>query len=716
MHRTTRTFFALLATFAVGAAAAQAPVQTPHPILFVTVFPIKNDFGSIGSVFGNHSPARAQAGRGGDLWIRYQDGALRNITRELGYGVAGQSQTGAAAIAVRDASVHWDATRALFSMTSGTLQTWQIHEVSGPGLLNPGGALAIHKVPHQPADYNNIEPTYASDGSVIFTSDRPRSGQRHHYPQLDEYESAPTVTGLWKLDPDGGDLALMNHAPSGAFGPFVDSFGRVVFTRWDHMERDQQEGPNTFNWPDEGDNDDAIFPSTGTDVFPEHKFDPLPGQNDHSFNFFFPWQINQDGTDEEVLNHLGRHDLANFFFRRLTTDNRLVDFTPGNRTNPTSIDDDGGIVHIAERPRDPGCYVATEAPEFGTHASERLVRWCGGPDTNPNDIAIEVVTAGNSGSYRDAMFLDNPQRQMIAAHTDATNIVTDRSPVADDDYKFRLKLLVDAGNNRLRASTATLTDDATMTRDLVFGTFDYNGPLWEFSPVEVRVRPVPPASSFALADPERAAFTQTDVDVDDFRQYLRDAGLGVIVVRDVTSRDRADRQQPFNLRVPGGRTTLEHNAQGQVVPGTIYDIAAMQFVQGDQVRGYHEPSRGRRVIAQFLHDPAAMTNNTHALPAPVGAVPVESDGSVALFVPARRALAWQSVSPPPQHTPVVLERYWITLQPGEIRKCDGCHGVNQMNQARQPASTQTAAALVKLLQRWRLDNPPDRLFRNGFEG
>jgi hypothetical protein len=710
-----RTALALLLATLASGVAAQASFVTPHPILFITAFPIKNDFGSIGSVFGNHSPQRTKAGRGGDLWIRYRNGDLRNITRELGYGVAARDQTGSAAIAVRDASVHWDATRALFSMTSGALGKWQIHEVSGPGLLTPDGALSIRKFPGQPSGFNNIEPTFGSDGSVIFTSDRPRNGAAHLYPQLDEYESAPTVTGLWKLDPDGSNLRLMNHLPSGAFGPFVDSFGRVVFTRWDHMERDQQEGSDTFNWPDES-NSGNTFPSTGTDVFPEHKFDPLPGQNDHSFNFFFPWEINQDGTEEEVLNHLGRHELANFFMRRLTTDNRLVDFFAVNRTNPISIDDDGGMLQIAESPRTAGCYIATDSPEFGYHASGVLLRWCATPATNPNDIALAVVTANGDGRYRDAVMLDNAAGQIVASHTTADIVVTDRAEIEDDDYKFRLKLLVDAGGGRLRASAQPLTDDARMTRDIAFGEFDFNEPLWELSPVEVRVRPAPPMSRFHLAPPEQAAFTQTGVDAEDFRQFLAERGLGVIVVRDATARDRADRQQPFNLRVPGGRATLERNAQGNVVPGTIYDIASMQFLQGDQVRGWINPSRGRRVIARTLHDATAMAENDHALGTPGGSVPIEADGSVALYVPARRALAWQTLGPAPQHTPVVLERYWLTLQPGEIRACDGCHGVNQQNQARQPASTQTAQALVELLQRWRAENPQDRLFRHGFEG
>jgi len=62
----------------------------------------------------------------------------------------------------------------------------------------------------------------------------------------------------------------------------------------------------------------------------------------------------------------------------------------------------------------------------------------------------------------------------------------------------------------------------------------------------------------------------------------------------------------------------------------------------------------------------------------------------------------------------VRERYWLTFQPGEIRACDGCHGVNQQNQAGQPAAQNTAQALLALLARWR-DGQVDLIFANGLE-
>ena len=37
-----------------------------------------------------------------------------------------------------------------------------------------------------------------------------------------------------------GQLSILDHCPSGNFNPIIDSYGRVIFTRWDHLQRDQQ--------------------------------------------------------------------------------------------------------------------------------------------------------------------------------------------------------------------------------------------------------------------------------------------------------------------------------------------------------------------------------------------------------------------------------------------------------------------------------------------
>lgn len=705
------------------------------PILFVAQVPQADDFGNAFATFGSHGAAMDEVARGGDLMIRYPDGTLRNLTREAGFGSADAFQ-GAAAIAVRDPDVHWSGSKAIFSMVIGApaqqFQSqpwyWQMYEVTG---LAQGQTAQITRVPNQPADYNNVNPSYASGGSIVFTSDRPRNGARHLYPQHDEYESAPTVTGVWKLDPVTGALQLLQHSPSGSFDPFVDSFGRVLFTRWDHLQTDQQaeqdvedqaagQAPTygTFDYASEA--ADAAVLSRAPEVFPE----PLTaaagsGLSGHRFNFFFPWTVHQDGSEEETLNHLGRHELQGYFPRNFLADADLTDHNSVRpRANPNSIEN---TFQLHEDPNVAGRYLAIDTPEFATHASGQLLRLDAPPTRNPDLITVDFLTPrstfgtqpapDHSGRYRNPITLANGS--IVAAHTPDQGVDQELGSALarDPSYDFRLRFVVDPEADGTFVPGAALTPG--ITRSLSWYTPDalvtYSGPLWELSPVEVRARPEPPQTSFELKPPELQVFAAAGVNVATFRQFLRDAGLGVIVMRNVTRRDGNDEQQPYNLRVPGGVQSIAPGAQ------TIRDVTQMQFVQADQIRGLTfggaQPRAGRRPLAQYLHDAAAVAANPAAPGLEPGSRPVAADGSVALFVPTRRALSWQLLDPNRQ--PVVRERFWLTLQPGEIRSCDGCHGVNTLSHDGQPAATNAPLALADLLEYWKQGT--SALFRDGFE-
>lgn len=696
----------------------------PNPVLFVGQFPIANDFATIGSTFGNHRARASVSGRGGDLFILYPDGSLCNLTREGGFG-EGDVFQGRDSIAVRDPQVHWSGDRALFSMAVGnaeeqfevTQEYWQLYEVDG---LAQGVPLTITKVPHQPEDTNNLTPIYSPDGRIIFSSDRPRDGRRHLYPQHDEYESTATNTGLWSLDPVTGDLSLMNHSPSGVFTPFVDTFGRVVFTRWDHLQRDQQAEADgnpfgNFDWASE--EADAAT-SEPLDIFPEPRLDE-PGStiNGHRLNHFFPWMIHPDGREEETLNHIGRHELHNYFNRSFNDDDNLEEFiaSVSGRHNPNSI---LNFFQIAEDPQNPGTYFGVDAPEFQTHASGRIVSLPASPTTPAGQIAVTYVThpdtelvipdgdpvpSTHTGHYRDPRVLADGT--LLSAHTSEARAAFNEGTRANPDprYDFRIKVL--APDNGFLAAATPLTPG--LVRQLEYYDPDvlvsYNGPLWELQPVEVRARPVPPVLDVPLPGPEAQIFADEGVDPAAFRAELAERQLALVVSRDVTTREVFDVQQPFNLRVPGGTQTV---ATG----GLVYDVQYLQFFQGDQVRGIggvDSPRPGRRVMARVMHDPAVINPPNDG---PAGSVRLAADGSMAALVPAERAMTWQLTDPGGE--PVIRERYWLTFQPGEVRVCASCHGLNSVDQVGAAAPTNPPEALRQMLQFWKSLNS---VFRDGFE-
>lgn len=715
--RSLRLFFVAAISVMLVAAAPQAAAPD-HPILFVTQVPTPYDFTSVVSVFGNHRGDIDSAPRGGDLYIRYANGSLKNLTKTAGYGADGFQ--GANSIAVREPSVHWSGRKALFSMVIGapaeqyqvTTHFWQIYEVTG---LGQNETPVIRKIANQPADANNVSPIYGSDDRIIFTSDRARNGAAHLYPQLDEYEEAPTVTGIWSLDETSGDLRLLDHAPSGDFSPQLDSFGRIIFTRWDHLQRDQQADADavdgatygTFNYADESAN--AARLASRAEVFPEprgERTDLLAGTNveGHSFNQFFPWTVLEDGTGAETLNHIGRHELHSYFDRSFTDDNNVDEFIAGaiTRFNPNSINN---LLQMREDPRRPGTYFAIDAPEFATHAAGQVVSLTAPPPLPANQIAVQYITArstagfvddgatppaDHSGLYRSPVPLSNGS--LLAVHTSEKrqerNEGTRENPKSR--YAFRLEMLEKSGS--VWSATTRLTGG--ITKSVTWWDPDvmisYNGELWELDPVEVVARPRPPRAVETLPNIEASVFSEAGVAPSELQRYLEKHGLALIVSRDITTRDAADRQQPFNLKVFGS------DKQSVATSGKVYEVKYMQLFQADQIRGLGgttEPRRGRRVLAQPMHEPAA--KNPPLPAAPPASVRIAADGSMAALVPARRAMSWQLTDA--NGTPVVHERYWVTFQPGEIRVCTSCHGLNTADQLGRSTPVNKPQALRDML-------------------
>lgn len=698
-----------------------------NPILFVTQVPIRADFTTIGSVFGNHRADIDSVGRGGDLYIRYPDGTLKNLTQAAGYGVASGFQ-GETAIAVRDPSVHWSGTKALFSMAIGapTHQYdykdyfFQLYEVTG---LGKNDTPVITKIPSQPANVNNITPIYGTDERIIFSSDRPRDGSPHLYPQLDEYEEAPVVSGLWSLDRNTGSLFLMTHTPSGAFTPIIDSFGRVVFTRWDHLQRDQQADADrdagagydsygqgagcsaycTFNYANESANAQKL--ASRAEIFPEPRADDQvagTNLNTHTFNAFTPWQINEDGTEEETLNHLGRHELNGYMPQSLNDDPNLVEYYGQySRANQNEITN---FLQVKQDPTTPGRYLGIDAPEFYTHASGQVISVNANPNVNPDSSIITYWThpdtasytdepnVNHSGHYRDPLPLTGGT--VIVAHT------TETKGAGDDyaNYAFRLKTLVQLPNTYWTAGTP-LTNG--ITKNIWWWSpdvrIDFNGEMWELQPVEVVARAKPERRTAHLPAPEKTAIENAGVQVSQIQTWLTQNNLALMVSRDVTQRDDFDKQQPYNLRVPNGKETLGAG-------GKVYTTKYLQLFQGDLIRGvggHQDPRDGRRILAQLMHDPAAVTANDMASGV-ASSVLVAPDGSVAAFVPARRAMTWQTTDA--GGTGVVRERMWITFQPGEIRVCSSCHGVNDKDQAGNAPAANVPQALTDLMTHWKNNN------------
>jgi hypothetical protein len=669
-------------------------------VLFVTQVPNQgNPFNQIVSTFANHLPDVGAAPRGGDLWIAYPNtngpAMLRNLSAEAGLGNN---------IAVREPSVHWDGHKALVSIVSGASASarWQIYEIEG---LLPGQTAKFTRLP-QPSAYNHMGAVYDSKDNIVMVSDMPRAGPsaefRHLYPQLDEYEQAPTNTGLWRLETGSGlegKVTLLHHAPSGAFRPQLDSFGRLIATNWDHLQRDQQSGGaqyGLFNWPDESNGPRDPGPDTGAqtqvrEVFPE-RFGKgyRDGVHDLTFNFFLPWMFRQDGSEAETLNHIGRHELGLFGFASRGSGSPgfgLSDLSGARGVNAGLVSQGvklDAFHHLREDPLNPGLYYGVRAQEFGTRGGGCVLTIQGKPTQRPQDMRVSLLTPASTCAAGGAELHRNPLptsdgRLLSSVSTVTGTVGSNGTP----GYNYRLYFLKKNGATFVHDPSGALTPGLTK---------QINGAsqaLWELDAVELRARTRPPFTMMdPIPGPEAAVFQQEGVDAARFRQFLADNRLALIVSRDVTRRDTFDRQQPFNLRVRGG--TAQSTATGSGSAAPVWEIDHLQVFQAEQLRGIqNDVNRGRRVLAQPAKPiviGGKLANPAAAAQVPVGSVKLGADGSMAALVRAERATTWQLIDSATPGDPalgtdgVVRERFWLSFRPGEVRVCATCHGVSERDQ------------------------------------
>lgn len=711
-------FRALVLAAPVCGAAFQLRAQSlPNDVMFVTQVPMRETVNTVTSIGGSHLPTTAAAPRGGDLMIRYTpDGSLKNVTRSAGYGEAGSSQ-GADSIAVRDPQIHWSGQRAIFSMVVGVSASarWQMYEVTGLGKFE---TPVITKVPNQPALYNNVQPCYSSADNIIFVSDRPRDGSAHLYPARDEKGQGEINTGLWQLNPVAASLTLMEHSPSGSFDPFVDSHGRIVFSRWDHLQRDELTAPGStaggFDFASEAPG------ATGTagvwsDVYP----DPLPTtQNPLGLKFdqFLPWTLNQDGTDLLTINHLGRHEMT-LGFNRSRPDSNLQDFVPpATATRATSF------LQIRENPAAAGSYITTDVI-FTAVSAGKVLTFTAPPSRSPAtgaDLAVVV----NTGLSRDPSLLTNG-RLMVSFSPGTPNgtlplgnssygsggggalippplpLPVTFIPGTSAPFKIKTTVLTPAATVNFGAVSPLNPDTTRSVTNTVNGqTQIFSGTLWELQPVEIRATTRPPAPTTPMDRPELEVFTRAGVSPTALREWMKSNDLALLSTRNVTTRDAADKQQPTSLKVEGGVETIAPGG------GPVYTVTGLQFFQADYVRGYgmsptdSTPDPGRRVTARVMQDDKSANPVTAGGPGHVG---VSKDGSMAAFVPSRRALSWQLADI--NGDAIVRERYWLSFQAGEIRSCTSCHGVNSTDQAGHTVATNAPQALSTLLNSWKQSHP-----------
>jgi hypothetical protein len=122
---------------------------------------------------------------------------------------------------IRDPQVHYDGRTILFSYRPGGQPYYHLYEIQSDG----SGLVQLTDGP-----YDDIEPTYLPDGGIVFGSSR-----------CNRFVSCwrTPVAVLYRCDADGGNIRPISTNAEHDNTPWVLPDGRVLFTRWEYVDRSQ---------------------------------------------------------------------------------------------------------------------------------------------------------------------------------------------------------------------------------------------------------------------------------------------------------------------------------------------------------------------------------------------------------------------------------------------------------------------------------------------
>ncbi len=169
--------------------------------------------------------------------------------------------------------ISWDAKRLLFCYKGTPTDSTKIYEigVDGKGLRkvsDPAVALPCYK--GSQAGVHDISPSYLPDGRIVFLSTRPAG----LVPCANK-----GVSILHVMNADGSDIHTISVNSENEFDPAVLPDGRILFGRWEYVDKNALTIQSLWTVNPDGTNETAVFANNM--VVPEATLDarPVPGSN-----------------------------------------------------------------------------------------------------------------------------------------------------------------------------------------------------------------------------------------------------------------------------------------------------------------------------------------------------------------------------------------------------------------------------------------------------
>ncbi|MBI4661416.1 MAG: PD40 domain-containing protein [Verrucomicrobia bacterium] len=124
---------------------------------------------------------------------------------------------------IRDPQVHYDGRKILFSYRKAGTEFYHLHEIQSDGT----GLKQLTS-----GEFDDYEPAYLPDGGIAFVSTRCKRWVNCWMTQ---------VGVIYRCDADGGNIELISANTEHDNTPWVLPDGRILYTRWEYVDRSQVE-------------------------------------------------------------------------------------------------------------------------------------------------------------------------------------------------------------------------------------------------------------------------------------------------------------------------------------------------------------------------------------------------------------------------------------------------------------------------------------------
>lgn len=173
----------------------------------------------------------------------------------------------------RDPRVHYDGDKILFAYRKGGTHHYHLCEINTDG----SGFRQLTF-----GDWDDVDPTYLPDGGIIFSSSRCK--------RFIACNRVPTAN-LYRMDTDGGNIRPLSANAISEDRSAVLPDGRIVYTRWDYLDRDPEKFRDLWVMNPDGTGQMVLFGGVGRpypDFFAKCDALPIPGAAGKVVSVFSP--------------------------------------------------------------------------------------------------------------------------------------------------------------------------------------------------------------------------------------------------------------------------------------------------------------------------------------------------------------------------------------------------------------------------------------------